>query len=223
MRPKPTTATPPEPSGRAHAGSATAGRLEAALLGSAVVLFCVGYAVALTAPGLSYSWHHDMVSDLGRASCRTWYGSWVCSPRAHWFDAFVGAAGLCLIAATLRLRRLWGPAFTVAMGSLGVGLAWLAVFPSDGPLPLHMVGAVLALPVPAAAIFVSGLRPDTPWGARDRGLRTVLGLAALVLCLDHLAPAPAPVPRGGAETVTIGLLLILLCVEAVRCHRAARR
>lgn len=80
-----------------------------------------------------------------------------------------------------------------------------------------MVGAVLALPVPAAGLFVSGLRPETPWPAGHRAIRIVLGLLCLVLCLDHLAPAPAPVPRGAAETVTVGLLLVALSLETVRC------
>lgn len=192
----------------------------AVLLATAIVSFCLGYVVTRSAPSIAYSWQHDMISDLGRASCRTWQGHWVCSPRAHWFDAAIAVTGVCLVAAAALVRDAWGRALRLAVTSLGVGLVWLAVFPSDGPLPLHMVGAVLALPVPAAGLFVSGLRPETPWLAGHRAVRLGLGLVGLVLCLDHLAPAPAPVPRGAAETVTVALLLVALSLEAVRCWRA---
>lgn len=195
-------------------------RLEAGLLVAAVALFLVGYGATLAAPGISYSWQHNMISDLGRASCRQWQGRWICSPRAAWLNMGVIASGTCLLAATARLARTWGAALTAAMAALGLGLVTLGTFPSDTTTSLHMTGAVLALPLPATGIAASGWRATTPWLRRFRGTRLALGLLALALCLDHLHPAHPPIPRGTAETISMAALLAVIGIEAWRCARS---
>lgn len=213
----------PEPPSDRPGGPPDAGFSAVLLLLSSVTLFCTGYVLAVSAPDLAYSWDHDMISDLGRATCRTWEGHWVCSPRAVWFNVCLAGSGASGLGAAFLLRAYWGRTLGVGITALSIGLLWLAVFPSDGPLPLHMVGAIIALPVACAGVFASGIRPDTEWLQGCRTLRTGLGLLGLVLCLDHIAPPPAPMPRGAAETVTVLLLLALLVVESARCYLALKR
>lgn len=195
----------------------------AALPAGGAVLFCAGFVLAVTDPGLGYSWQHNMVSDLGASACRVWEEAWVCSPRHAWFNAGQVGAGLLISAAAQRLRRLWGAILTTGMAALGLGLVLLGLVPSDAASGPHMTGAVLALPVASAGLFLSGVHPATDWLAGHRWVRSLLGVVGLALCLTHLVPHGAAVPRGAAELGTIATLVGFLLLEAGRIVVTCRR
>lgn len=196
--------------------------LRAAFLIGAVVSFVAGYVGAVTGDGVSFSWRDNMVSDLGTVGCRTFDGLWICSPRSAWFNAALIVSGVCVLVGTALMRRRWGVLLSLFAGGLGIGLGLLGLFPSDTHQQVHMVGAVLALPVAAAGVLVSAVRPETLWLHAGRRLRGALGVVGLTMCLDHVVPGFAPIPRGIAETVAVATILAFLGVEGARCAAARR-
>lgn len=170
-----------------------------------------------------------MISDLGRSICRDWHGFWVCSPRAALFNVTVGIAGACILTAGVLMPRRLGRFVTAALVCLGVGLVWVAVFPADGAIGVHMVGGVLALPAPSVLLLAQGVvggrsagsrREDDRFASRPEFRRTltcvlgVLGAVSSLMSLDHIMPAPAPIPRGMAEGVSLLALAVALGVVA---------
>ncbi|GAB3705765.1 DUF998 domain-containing protein [Mariniluteicoccus flavus] len=201
-------------------------RLESGLLVLGVLAFVAGCVGALAGATPSFSWDHSMLSDLGSGACVERSGHRLCSPHAARFNAGLVVAGVCVLVAGVRLARSWGRVLTVAVASLAIGLVLLALVPSDADAAVHMGGAVLALPVPAAGLLVAGVRSARGGPAAAAGVgraRAVLGAAALVPCLDHLAgDEAAPVPRGVAELVSVAVLLGFLLWEAGRHWRVGR-
>ena len=212
-------------------------RVAAGLLVLGLVL-CVGaYVAAVHARGASFSWRRAMISDLGRTICRDWHGFWVCSPRADLFNVAVGVAGACILAAGVLTRDRLGRFVTAALVCLGVGLVWVAVFPADGAIGVHMVGGVLALPAPSVLLLAHGLvgvrsagsRGDHERFASGREPRHTLsrvlgalGAVSSLMSLDHVMPAPAPIPRGVAEGISLLALAVALVVVAFDLLRRPR-
>lgn len=190
-------------------------RTAAALLVGCLVFLVGGIAVAVTAPGASYAWQHNMLSDLGDATCQTWDGRWNCSPRYAWFNASWIVAGVLLVLAAVLLRRRWGVVLAVGVGGAGLGLVLLGAYPSDGWHDLHMAGAVLALPGPGLGLLFSAIRPRGVRTVSPRHLRGALSAVGLAACLAHLLPPSDLAPRGAAEVVTLAALVVFLAVEAM--------
>lgn len=191
------------------------------LLAAALVLLIGGIVAAVSAPGASYSWQHNMLSDLGDATCRSWQEWWICSPRYAWFNASWVAAGALLSLAAIRLRHRWGAVLAGCLAVAGVGVLLVGAFPSDTAHDLHMVGAVAALPVLALGVLFSAVRPGRTQTVSPPLMRGILGGVASTACLVHLIPAGAPLSRGAAEVVALGALVVFLGVEAA-APRAAR-
>lgn len=202
---------------RTSGGSATSlGGVSGVALAGAVLCLCLGAAVALTDLGATYSWQDNMMSDLGDNACHVADRTGVCSPRFVWFNAGVIAAGCLLLVAAARLSVLWGLVLTAAITAMGVGLILLGAFPAGRASGIHMVGVVLALPVPAAGVLSSGIRPRTTWLHRFRRFRIFAGSAALILCAEQPFRGEVPVPRAIAELLAVAALLAFLSVESVR-------
>ena len=203
--------------------SRRAGRARDRLLGAALLAVALAVVAAWLAtvshPGASYAPMANMVSDLGRVTCVLWDGEPICSPRHQVFNPTFVACGVVVTLVSVALRRRWGTPLTLAMTGLGIGLVLLGAFPSDVAKPPHMVGAVLALPVPGAGMLVSGARPDRPWLGPYRRLRAWLGALALAVSAGHLLPTGVPFPRGPAEYVGIVAILVFLVVEGLRLTR----
>lgn len=193
------------------------GRVPAALLLSSVGAFVTGYLIAITADGVSYSWSRHMVSELGAVGCRMAPGGWICSPCHAVFNAALVCCGGFVTAACALMAGRWGLLLTTSTAVLGVALVVLGLFPPDAHPSMHMVAAVLALPIPSLGLLLSAVHPATPWLDQLRGLRGLLGATSLTLCLAHVAPGVVSLPRGMAETFSIAALLGFLTAEAARC------
>lgn len=183
------------------------------LLILAVAAFAAGVLASLTAPGVAYSWSDNMLSDLGHAGCRFWDERWVCSPRHELFNAATAGAGASVLTAVVVVRRAWGASLAASMAILGVGLLVVGLAPADVARPAHLLGAVLTLPVPAAGILWSAVRPGTPRLDRGRVPRVILATIALALSATHLAPDGSILPRGLAESTAAAALCAVLVRE----------
>lgn len=190
-------------------------------VGLACGVFLTALAAALTAAGVSYSWRTSMLSDLGNAWCHLRDGRWVCSPRSEVFNAGLVAAGGLLLAGAVAARGPWGRLLALTVAAMGAGLMLLGAFPADVHGGAHMTGVVLALPVTAGGVMVSGLSPATAWLQRLRRTRAVVGAATLLLCLLHLLPQERTPPRGATEVLIVAALVAVLVVESARLLRAA--
>lgn len=195
-------------------------RVTALALLAAVAVFVAGVAAALSAAGGAYRWRESMLSDLGHLGCRVWGDRWVCSPGSAWFNAALVGSGVLALASALGMRHRWGLVLTTGVAAMGVGLTWLGLVPADVSAGLHLVGAVLALPVPAVGMLVSGIRPPTRWLVPFRRVRAGAAAVALLMCADHLLPDDRMLlPRGVSELLATAVLLGFLTVEGVRLLR----
>lgn len=186
---------------------------------AAVGGFWIAWLSTVADPGASYGWTSNMVSDLGRTTCTMWADQWVCAPRHRMFNATLIAAGVAVTWVAATVRHRWGTALTLAIAGFGLGLVVLGAVPSDVDKAVHMVGAVLALPVPGVGLLISGARPDRPWLTGFRRLRVVLGTLCLAVSAGHLLPDTAPFPRGPAEYAAFLAIEAFLLVEGVRLLR----
>lgn len=205
----------------------------AVLLLSAIFVFAGAATWALTAPDLQFVWPLSMISDLGARDCFTADGRWICSPRATAFNAGLLTAGTALAGAAAVLHRVWGPALRSAVVAAAAGLIVLGLNPSDTTLSVHMVGAVLALPVSSALLMISGVRGEriAHIGTRDANrsgsppilpvLRTLLAVVALLATLAHLFPQWRV--QGAAELVSLIALFLVLLAETCALVYSARR
>ncbi|WP_392507666.1 hypothetical protein ACF3NT_12125 [Naumannella halotolerans] len=204
---------------RARTSSVRPYRVLAAVgLFTALFAFTAATAWALASPELIYHWSLSMISDLGAGSCFTTDGRWICSPRAAWFNAGLLAAGALLIITSLIPHLGWGPFLRLAVAAAGGGLIMVAAFPSDSAPGLHMAGAVLALPVAAGSMMISGIRGEAtpPTTASHRfsaaRLRALLSATALLVSVVHLFPQWRL--RGAAELASLSLLFLVIVLEA---------
>ncbi len=215
---------PDRPHGPRMLGRLAPDRLGGVLLGASVLVFLAGSGWVLADPATSYSWWHNMFSDLGRTTCQPSDGRWVCAPRHAAFNAALIASGLLMAAGAALLARRWGWALTAGIGGTAAGLVILGTFPSDVAPRIHLAGAVLTLPVPAAGWLLSALRPLR---ARCRAstpapVRASLGAGALLLNLVHLVPQTELMPRGAAEVLALSIVVALLLFESYAAAGARR-
>ncbi|MTB72342.1 hypothetical protein ACF3NS_04180 [Arsenicicoccus cauae] len=202
-------------------------RLGAWLIVVGTATFTVVWVMGLLTASPAFSWHHSMISDLGSHACVVRNGYRMCSQHAASFNLGLVVAGIAVATASWCVRRVWGRPLTFATTSLGAGLLLLGLVPSDVSHGVHMVGAVLTLPMTAAGVLISAeaaSAPLPPGGVARRArrrrvlhVRRSLGAVALVACLDHLlGDSGAVIPRGVAEAVSVVAIVTALLLEAWR-------
>ncbi|GHH34905.1 hypothetical protein GCM10017774_19640 [Lentzea cavernae] len=111
-----------------------------------------------------HSWLRNAISDLGAATCfrSADVDRWVCSPWHVAAGVSWTVAGLCLAAGALLVRPLFPDVRTARAGLAllvvtGLALVVVGLNPEDTRAALHVVGAVVAIPVGEVAMLLTGL------------------------------------------------------------------
>ncbi|NLU66666.1 DUF998 domain-containing protein [Streptomyces sp. HNM0574] len=158
-------------------------------------LFFVAEGITRAAWTTPYSTAENYISDLGAAHCGTvtietaqTYEAYVCSPLHPLMNGAYITVGLLALTGALAGRAAWprGRAATsgvVLVGLAGVGAIIAGLFPEDVNLELHLLGALLAVPLSNIGMLLLALvlRRRKPWLAAYTGLTVLVGLTGLVL------------------------------------------
>ncbi|MFD4637309.1 carboxylesterase family protein [Lentzea sp. NPDC058436] len=111
-----------------------------------------------------YSWLRNAISDLGAATCfqSDQVERWVCSPWHVVSGVSWTVAGLCLAGGALLMRPLFPSVRTARVGLAllvvtGLALVVVGLNPEDTSATLHVVGAIVAIPVGEVAMLLTGL------------------------------------------------------------------
>ena len=171
--------------------------------------------VAEAAWPIPYSWAHNNISDLGNVGCGLFDGRDICSPRHLVFNIGFMVLG-CLIAAGVVLARsAWGRGrrATFARSCLllaAAGYVLVGVFPADVNLGMHLLAALLVMPIANIGVLASGLvrRDSALWKAR--WISRSLGAAALIASYLHIAGPWLGIGKGGMERVAAFTMLFWL-------------
>lgn len=207
-----------DPAARSAQPARAAVNTGSALLLVALLALIGSFVYGIRQPGATFVWGTNMISDLGDGSCRTWNERWVCSPGWLVFNMGCIVAGSATSTAAWTLRDGWGRRLAGGVAVLGLGLILLGVTPNNLNHPLHMMAAVVALPVPALGLLITGIRPRTHAEQRGRWPRVILTSGCLVLCAEHLVPGGEVIAYGHAEMMAVLLLLLALACDIAVLH-----
>ncbi|MER5479173.1 DUF998 domain-containing protein [Streptomyces sp. NPDC002734] len=129
-----------------------------------VTQFFVIHAIVESAWPRPYSWAVHNISDLGNVTCgpQGREPRYVCSPEHDLMNGSFIALSVLFLAGVVLAGGLWrrGPAGLVARTALATtasGFALAGLAPADVDEPVHVLGAVLALAVGNAALFLAGI------------------------------------------------------------------
>ncbi|PSK98813.1 putative membrane protein [Murinocardiopsis flavida] len=158
-------------------------------------ILCLGFfvieAIVQSAWTTPYSMVDNYISDLGATECGTVtiknYQEYVCSPlHALMNGAYIGVGVLAILGAALG-RAAWpkgGLATTglVLVALAGVGAIIAGVYPENVDLDLHLLGAVIAIPMSniGMGLLALALRRTNPVLSAFTGAAVLIGLTGLV-------------------------------------------
>ncbi|MQA08906.1 MAG: DUF998 domain-containing protein [Pseudonocardiaceae bacterium] len=154
--------------------------------------FFAAEAIVQAASKAPYSMVENYISDLGATRCGTvtiqMYEAYVCSPMHGLMNtAYVTVGALAAIGALLS-RPAWpaGKQATTGLalvGIAGIGAVIAGAYPEDVNLDLHLLGALLAVPMSniGMLLLALSLRRHMPALAIFTGLMVLVGLTGLVL------------------------------------------
>jgi hypothetical membrane protein len=152
-------------------------------LGAAVWMFAIQFFIAQvivqSAWTTSFSLTHNFISDLGNTTCGPYppdSASYVCSPWHLVMNASFVALGLTIILGTGLIRGAFPPGWTTTVGLglvalAGPGFILVGLFPENGNIMVHKVGAALNFVSGNLGLVVVGAaallppRGRTPLGA----------------------------------------------------------
>ncbi|NUQ11108.1 MAG: DUF998 domain-containing protein [Gemmatimonadaceae bacterium] len=195
--------------------------------------FFVVQAIVQSAWDVPFSLAHNMISDLGRATCGPLYRApgieVACSPWHGLMNASILLNGLLIPAGALLTRRRWpaGRAMAVALSMIALtapGHVLVALFPSDTGPALHVAGAgsILALGNPGMLVAGYAARAHHRSRAAVSMSLGAAGITGTVLFLWSLDPG---IGLGGLERMAFYPLTIWCGVQgaALRLGDGRRR
>lgn len=176
---------------------------------------------------IGYSWAGNNISDLGNVGCGSFDGREICSPRHAVFNIGFIVLGCLIGAGVVLVRSAWGrggPAKLARSCILLAAFGYVLVgfFPADVNLGLHLLGALLVMPVANIGLLASGFvrRDAVLWKAR--WISRVLGAVAFIASYLHVAGPWLGIGKGGMERVAVFALLFWLGGIGVFLLRPAR-
>jgi hypothetical membrane protein len=202
-----------------------------ALFGLSVLYFVVQVLVSLVWKP-SYSWLQNSISSLGDTSC----AATLCSPRHVWMNSEffvlggIMAAGSWLIFQEFTGRtaseRLAARIGFVFLAIAGAGSMLVGGFPENTVSYMHVAGAVLAIGVGTAGIWVLGLKLPLPgWHWLRWGMRVIPPFAIIAGALFafhvHLEIGAGTMERLAAYPETIWLFLFAIFISKQHRHAKA--
>jgi hypothetical membrane protein len=190
-------------------------------------------AVVRSAWTTPYSAVENYISDLGAVHCGTVtineYQEYVCSPLHGVMNAAYIAVGALAVVGAFAGRAAWPAGRLTTTGLVlvavaGTGAIVAGVFPEDVNQDLHILGALLAVPMSnlGMGLLAVALRRRNRALAACTGLTVLVGLTGLVLTgvpdsgvgiglAERLAGYPFEVWKAG-----VGVLLLTACLRGRR-------
>lgn len=172
-------------------------RRRALRLGSIVwilaVQFFVAQIVVQWAWTTPFSLAHNFISDLGNTACGQYGNNYVCSPWHALMNLSFGALGLTILLGA-NLIRSGFPAGNLRTAGLtllslaGIGIILVGIYPENGNLPMHKVGAAGHFVIGNLSMILLGF--GLMRGNRRQGLAAysitsgLIGLAATALFIS---------------------------------------
>jgi hypothetical membrane protein len=181
-----------------------------------IAQFFVVHAIVESAWPRPYSWATHNISDLGNVTCGP-QGEpptrYVCSPEHGLMNGSFVALGVLFLAGTVLAGGLWrcgpaGVATRAALAATAAGFALAGLAPADVDELLHVLGAVLAMGVGNAALFLAGAGLADRVPAVWRGAAVVSAATGATACALLLLRRPLGLGMGGMERVAAYPLLL---------------
>jgi hypothetical membrane protein len=190
------------------------------------VLLVVNLLTELAWP-IDYSWASNNISDLGNVGCGFFDGRDICSPMHLFFNAGVIVLGCLVGAGVILVRSAWGRGrrATLARGCIllaATGYVLAGVFPADVNLGMHLLAALLVMPIANIGLLASGFvrRDSVIW--KTRWTARALGAAAFIASYLHFAGPWLGIGKGGMERIAVFTLLFWLGGIGIFLLRTAR-
>lgn len=153
----------------------------------------------------AYSLRFNTISDLGNSACGQYMGAFVCSPLHNAMNASFIVLGMFIVAGSLLLHQEFRdtPASAVGftcMALAGLGTLFVGIFPENGNLSAHVVGAALPFIFGNTAMVILGVGLKLPQKLRVYSvLSGLVGLGGLVL---FASDTYLGLGKGGMERIT---------------------
>ncbi|WP_046563420.1 DUF998 domain-containing protein [Micromonospora sp. HK10] len=164
---------------------------------------------------VAYSWASNNISDLGNVNCGLFDGREICSPRHAAFNIGMMAVGFLLGAGVVLAGSVWGRGGRATLARTGIllaaaGYVLVGIFPADVNLGMHLLAALLVMPVGNIAMFISGFMRGDAVMWRVRWVARALGAAAFVASYLHVAGPWLGIGKGGMERIAVFTLPVWL-------------
>jgi hypothetical membrane protein len=164
---------------------------------------------------IAYSWANNNISDLGNVGCGFFDGRDICSPRHIVFNIGVILIGCLVGAGVVLARTAWGRGGRANLARscillAAAGYVLVGVFPADVNLGMHLLAALLVMPIANIGLLASGFvrRDAALWKARWTS--RALGAAAFIASYWHFAGPWLGIGKGGMERIAVFTLLFWL-------------
>lgn len=212
--------------------SSGAGTKRAVWLGAFVwilaVQFFVAQIVVQSAWLTPFSLKENFISDLGNTTCGFYpkdSAMYVCSPWHMWMNASFILLGLIILIGAALLRPTfpptrWRAAGLILLALAGGGIIAVGLFPEDGNIAYHRVGAAAHFILGNLAMVAMGI---AVWTARRRpGLAVysiVSGVTGLLATALFISEHNFSLGTGGMERLAAYPLPLWLIVAGISCLR----
>lgn len=184
------------------------------LIAAPVVLLLLNIWVE-AAWSVAYSWASNNISDLGNVNCGLFDGREICSPRHAVFNIGMMVVGCLFGAGVVLAGSGWGRGRRATLARTGIllaaaGYVLVGIFPADVNLGMHLLAALLVMPVGSIGMVISGFVPGDAVLWRVRWVARTLGAAAFIASYLHVAGPWLGIGKGGMERIAVFTLPVWL-------------
>ncbi|MBI3624402.1 DUF998 domain-containing protein [Candidatus Saccharibacteria bacterium] len=161
--------------------------------------------ISAQAWSMPYSVQSNTISDLGNTVCGLYAGRYVCSPLHSLMNASFITLGITMVVGAVLIYQEFKESKATFIGFTfmaiaGLGTLLVGLFPENGLVVLHVLGAALPFFVGNVGLIVLGASLDIPSMLRYYTL--VSGIVSLTALLFFITHTYLGIGIGGMERLT---------------------